>query len=308
MVMTRGFVTIATGRKEYYVLARNLLLSYRFHTKSPLPFAILCDRGNPLTQDFDDVVIIDSPTRSYTDKLRILDLSPYDESIFIDADSLAYADLNGLWDYFRDAPPFGLLGDVFPADTDQAWISLENTGVFQDKLKNLLICQGGIYYVRKDGLTDFKNTVDYILKHYNEFKFKKFVNTLSDETVLTLACAVHGYLPPCPWPEVFGYYPEIKRIFKSDIRDGVLDYVFNWQTDGKQHLENGKYILHFGNKNTRGWLYALEKERLLSAAKNRKISKLRVILAYSVSVLLSFPSLIVPYKIKVAIYNLRHRH
>ena len=307
--MTKGFITIATGRREYYVLARNLLLSYKFHTKKPLPFAILCDSENSLTRDFDDVVIIDSPTRSFTDKLRILDLAPYDENIFIDADSLAYSDLNGLWDYFKDVPPFGILGRTIPTDSDKAWISLDNTGIFKDNLKYLIICQGGIYYVRKDGLADFKDTVNYIQKHYLEFKFKKFTTTFSDESIFSLACAVHGYLPPCSWRSVFGYYPEIARIYKSDIRSGTLDYIFKrYLTDGEHHPENGKYLLHFGTKDTRGWLYSLEVERLRSAAKGHRPCLLRVILAYFEAMARLLPRVLTPYKVKVAIYNLRRRH
>ena len=160
MAAARGFITVATGRREYYVLAHNLLLSYRFHTKDPLPFAILCDRENTLTRDFDDVVVIDSPKRSFTDKFCILDLSPYDESIFIDADSLAYSALNGLWDVFKDAPPFGILGRACPPDSDRVWLDPGNAGIYKEKLEYLIICQGGIYYVRKDGVKDFSYTVD----------------------------------------------------------------------------------------------------------------------------------------------------
>lgn len=46
---SRGFVTIATGKEEYYRLAHNLLLSYKYHTENPLPFALLCDRENEYT-------------------------------------------------------------------------------------------------------------------------------------------------------------------------------------------------------------------------------------------------------------------
>ena len=53
---SKGFVTIATGRDEYYRLAHNLLLSYKYFTKSPLPFALLCDRENEYTSDFDQIV------------------------------------------------------------------------------------------------------------------------------------------------------------------------------------------------------------------------------------------------------------
>ena len=42
--MTKGFVTIATGKEAYFILAYNLLNSYRKFTKEPLPFAIITDK------------------------------------------------------------------------------------------------------------------------------------------------------------------------------------------------------------------------------------------------------------------------
>ena len=85
---TRGFVTMAVGKDYYYLLAKNLLISYKFHNPAPFPFAIICDKENETSALFDDVVIIDSPSYSYLDKLRLAELAPYDETIFIDADSL----------------------------------------------------------------------------------------------------------------------------------------------------------------------------------------------------------------------------
>ena len=298
---------MATGRREYYLLARNLLLSYKFHTKKPLPFAIICDRKNSLTRYFDDVVIIDSPTRTYTDKVRILDLSPYDESIFLDADSLAYSDLNELWDFFNDSPPFGILGCVYPLDSDKAWVSVDNAGIFKDRLEFLLTCQGGIYYFRKDELNDFRSTADYILKHYTEFKFRPYNSKPSDEKIFTLACSAHGYRPPHDWTSIFAYYPNIKRINKLDIRSGTLDYVFKWQTENVPHPENGKYILHWGTKGTRTRLYTLEMERLRSKSEGKEVSMPRLIRHHTMA-LIRQASANIFYGIKVVAYKILNRH
>lgn len=92
--MTRGFVTIATGDEWYYRIAVNLLRSYRLFSAKPLPFAIICDRTLPCTSEFDQVILIDRPFRSYLDKLHLPRLIPFDETIFIDADCLAFRDLN----------------------------------------------------------------------------------------------------------------------------------------------------------------------------------------------------------------------
>ena len=66
--MTRGFITIATGKELYYQLAQNLLKSYRLYSRNPMPFAILCDRENTYTEQFDQTVILEHPLNSFWDK------------------------------------------------------------------------------------------------------------------------------------------------------------------------------------------------------------------------------------------------
>ena len=115
----KGFVTVATGNTMYYIMARNLLLSYRHFAKDPLPFAIICDRTNRYTDCFDDVILLPDPSRSYNDKLRLPSLAPYDHTIFVDADCLAYRDLNDMWEMFEGAPAFGVLGRQLPLDSEK---------------------------------------------------------------------------------------------------------------------------------------------------------------------------------------------
>lgn len=106
----KGFVTIATGQERYYKLARNLLHSYRLFAKDPFPFAIISDRENEYTSEFDKVIVISDASNSYNDKLKLFRELPFEETIFIDADSLAYGDLNTWWDIFHDAGDFSLFG------------------------------------------------------------------------------------------------------------------------------------------------------------------------------------------------------
>lgn len=301
----RGFVTIATGKDEYFVLARNLLASYRFHTQDPLPFAIICDRENAWTNDFDDVVFVNSPKRSFADKLRILDLSPYDETIFIDADCLAYSDLNGLWQYFEGAPPFCVLGDTLPPDSDQAWLRIENAGVFKDRLDRQMVCQGGVYYVRKDCPEEFKETVGYVFEHYDDFKFKGSFGVMTcDETIFTLACAVHRFYPLFSWHRVFAYYPVVTRIDRLDIRTGTLEYAFKWQTECQP--DNGRHLFHWGMEHTRDWLYFREVERLRSASKGRRFNPVRPAFQYVRTHLKLAVLRILPYNLKVYFFKRLH--
>lgn len=74
--MTHGFITIATGDEQYYRMAVNLLRSYRYFTGSALPFAVLADRENEYTAEFDDVRLFPEARRNYLDKLGMFDLLP----------------------------------------------------------------------------------------------------------------------------------------------------------------------------------------------------------------------------------------
>ena len=168
--MTKGFITVATGNEQYYKIAQNLLRSYRFTTKEPLPFAILCDAENEYTKEFDDVRIYPNPTRSYLDKLEMFDYLPYDINIFIDADCLVFNDINRLFDIFENADDFCCYGRVLPLDDKTGWFEYDN---LNDDLKNqidyVVGLHGGIYYMRRTEKT--KNT--YSIHHFDASWFEK---------------------------------------------------------------------------------------------------------------------------------------
>jgi len=260
----KGFLTLATGKDLYYILAHNLLLSYKYHTKSPMPFAILCDKENAWTADFDQAIVIDNPTNSFMDKMRMVDLSPFDETIFIETDCLIYRDMNGLWDLFKNSPDIGLLGHTFPNDSDKGWWKHENLGDLKDKVDYKITCQGGLYYVRNHSkdLHAIMETCKFIEEHYRSYHFSIFENIMEDETILCLACAVHHLRPVTNWLNVFVYYPEAV-ISMADIRKGTLKAYWA-QGDGT--LFPNPYFIHFCTNNTLsptgGGLYYREVSRL----------------------------------------------
>lgn len=222
----KGFITIATGKDKYYILAHNLLRSYRYHSQSPTPFAILCDRENEWTAGFDQIVLIDNPACAIADKLRILDLSPYDETIFIDADSLVYKDLEPLWCLFKDGPDVSVLGHTYPPDdSEHGWWEANNLGELRNQVDYKMTCQGGVYYVRKNGkdYSAFLKTCQNIQAHYMDYRFRIFPDQLEDETIFCLASCVHHFRPVKDWVDIFAYYPEI-RLLEQDILSASLSY------------------------------------------------------------------------------------
>lgn len=258
---SRGFVTIATGKEEYYRLAHNLLLSYKYFTKKPLPFAVLCDRENDYTSDFDQVVLIEKPYYSYQEKLNLLDLVPFEENITIEADSLAYKDLNGLWDIFKGCSPFCTLGTRLSLQSEKGWFKQCDIGEFKDMIHFCLIFQGGVYYIRqKQDIAFFAETVEYIRKNYKKYRFK-FFSEPQDEAIFALASAICNYPPQMDWKKVFCYLP-MSNIQKIDISRGILEYTMT--RNSETFFYNDKFLVHFGTEATRESLYQ-EQARLLQS-------------------------------------------
>ena len=55
---------------------------------------------------------------------RLPEYLPFDETIFIDSDCLAYKDLNDFWEVFKDADDFSMFGTNFPVDYEYGWFQL----------------------------------------------------------------------------------------------------------------------------------------------------------------------------------------
>ena len=265
MSQTKGFVTIATGKEQYYEIAKNLLHSYRFTTKEPLPFAILCDAENEYTKEFDDVRIYPNPTRSYLDKLEMFDYLPYDINIFIDADCLVFNDINRLFDIFENADDFCCYGRVLPLDDKTGWFEYDN---LNDDLKNqidyVVGLHGGVYYMRRTEKT--KKVLDdakTFSKNYLDYKFKGKFQTPGDEPVVALSMAINGCKPiPHDFTSNICWW-EHENLFKLDIKNNcAYCKPLNTKTD----------IVHWGTRFTQSipYLKQLSALELLIAEKSEK--------------------------------------
>lgn len=247
-IMTNGFVTIATGAEEYYILARNLLHSYRHFCAERLPFAILCDRENECTADFDDVILFPGgASNSYLDKLCLAELAPYDVTIFIDADCLAYGDLNILFDHFAQADDFSCFGRVLPLEDKTGWFEYEHLGDFQSRVSYVVGLHGGIYYMRKGEksrklLADARSFVP----DYARFQFKGKFSTPGDEPLVALSMAVNQCHPIPFIPEDICCYWEHEGEMSLDIAHGAAKC-----PQGGHNIR----LIHWGTRFTRELVY-----------------------------------------------------
>ena len=245
---TRGFVSIATGKKHYYRIAYNLLCSYRLNAGA-YPFAIICDRENEYTAAFDKVIRLENPTNSYMDKLRLFDCLPFDETIFIDADCLVYGDVDRWWTLFEKADDCSVFGCAYEdLDTDRGWFRVEGMKEYRDRIRFVPSFSGGVYYLRN---TETCARVFEIAKeaaaHYRDYPFAIFSDP-ADEPVIALGMAVMNCRPvDCSDVGLYTY----RRFTRADITVPQAEWSYNgvWRPIR---------MIHWGNFGTMKAFYLFE--------------------------------------------------
>lgn len=271
--MTQGYITIATGKEHYYRIAANLLRSYRLCAADPKPFAILCDRKNGYTELFDEVILMDDPRRSYLDKLRLPEFVPYDETIFIDADSLIYRDPDFFWEIFEGGSFFSAFGRNHGTDCRHGWFKIEDVGEFSDRVRYIPSFIGGVYYLRRCGELDrFHETVRYVLDHYHDYRFRQFEDP-ADETVYALAMAVHDCRTAGERSPDVCFFPHVVTA-DLDLLTGKIEYTDIYKKE--RGLITDACMVHWGTGNTKKHRYLLEVYKLGEKEKKRKPGKLRL--------------------------------
>ena len=240
----RGFITIATGDQKYYQMAVNLLHSYRQYSDDPSPFSLICDHDCPEAREFDSFVLIENATQSYLDKLYLHRYTPYEETIFIDADSLILSNTQLLWDDFANCPDFSCYGISLSLDSHEGWFFYEDMEELKPNLSFGISMHGGLYFLRKnEKCNDIFEKALHFSAHYHSYKFACFKDP-ADEPVLALSMALAGR-KPCPIKNRIVYLPSHDGNLCID-RKGTLLF---------QNRPCESIILHFGNRNIPRFLY-----------------------------------------------------
>lgn len=250
---TAGFFTVATGDEHYYRIAWQLLRSYRRFTADPKPFCIVCDRENTYTADFDRVILLPDPTGSYLDKLRLYDCLPFDTGIFIDADCLAYGDLNVLFSCFEQADDFSCFGRVLPLDDRTGWFNYEDLGELQSRVHYCVGLHGGIYFLRKGPAAGAVfDTARQIAADYSRYRFKGKFATPGDEPILALSMALNNCRPIAQDPRMICCYWEHADAMYLSIPRGKA----------RSRSTGDTILVHWGTRYTRSLIYRRQTEML----------------------------------------------
>ena len=256
--MSKGFLTIAqNGQYDYvrmaYVLAMSLKLSQSKYNK--LSVIVNEKEQIPLKywKFFDKVIPVEKPDEPWKiqNKWRYFDLSPYDETIVLDADLLYFNDISTWWDCLERS-------DIEFTTTTKNYRGETTTSDYYrktftaNKLPNL---HTALFYFKKtDEIENYFKFVKLIFENWKEF-YDKFLKNppkfLSGDVAYALAAKI---IFNRKWDTFLTFTHMRGRLQDSDIVDDWNKELPSFFTDyhGKIELKvsnfNQIYPFHYIKK------------------------------------------------------------
>lgn len=153
--MTQGYLTIATGPRQYLEMAVDLALSIRAFDDRPV--ALACDEENARVAStefaglFSDLLVIPEEFRRFHwgTKFSIGELSVFEETVYMDADCLVVSDPDTLWQY-ASSQPITLTGEYLDYGAVRNHGGFDVTFLMERfKIRRYIKNNGGIIHFRK---------------------------------------------------------------------------------------------------------------------------------------------------------------
>lgn len=243
----RGFVTVATG--DYYCwLAENMVMSYKLFSDTKYPMYVMTDKKGEkrLKKFFDGVIVLERPYYTFMDKMTVYQNSPFEETLFVDADSNIVSDISFLFDDFRNNNSnVSCIGVIRRITEDVRPIHFGNKAINHFQLNSFVAFNGGVYYFKKSKESEELLRAiffDYI-PNYKKYQLKEFRNgQMADEPLYGLAMINFGFHPLDIGKDIMKQVQRINNLSWDMVKKkcGFVWYGYNVSP----------YILHFGTHNT----------------------------------------------------------
>ena len=244
-----GILTSATDRdyKKAIGLSLSLKNSGNFYNT-----AVVCNKriASKLSKYFNEIIIERSDIRGFTHKLYLDQYSPYDRTLFLDADILAFKKLNYIFDKLSGIP-YAARG--FFVNGGKSSFGFDRDEVLKDINKTRLVCIDGAghAYFEKPQCHKVFDTAREIMINYAKYTS----GHLADEDIMGVAMTIHN-LNPFENDQVVGSpWHAVKKSLHMDINSNTIRYV------DKISGETSPCIIHFMDKAT-PFLYAVQLVKL----------------------------------------------
>ena len=277
--MLKGFITVANG--EYYCkLAKHLFMSYKMFGNCDFPFYVITDKeGEELLKDvFDGVIVWDGFTKSTVNKLVVFTNTPFEETIFIDADCSIVNDIGYLFERFEEnGSELSAISGIHSLEGRKNGIQFSKTTI--DKLGltyDFPNFNGGVYFFNKAGqgkeMIDYM--MNYVLPNYNELDLMvgNSAAEMYDEPVVIVSMIKWG-MKTIPQETNAMYLVQNAKKVKWNMRKRNCSFqwydkmvspsIIHWKVGGTETYNYEKYDAKlFGLYYKKGFLFVFRKQLL----------------------------------------------
>lgn len=263
---SKGFITVAAG-KWYCYLAQNLAISYRLFGNCNIPFYAITDSNGEkaLKNYFDGVIVLDDLHYSFLDKINVYKHSPFDETVFFDADMNIIKDISFIFEGFeKNGSEVSCFGDYVDITDDTRPSHFKDGAINHFGLTRYIDFGGGIYYLKKSEKADrfFDCIFNDLMPNYDTYEMKRFYHPLTkkssmaDEPLMGLSMLVNGMKPYRDTPHLMRHNKdEMMKTFKWDMKSQNCTMLWRGQTVHP-------YIVHYATYNTWTLRYYIDSAKL----------------------------------------------
>ena len=231
-------------------------MSYKLFSDTKYPFYVITDKAGErkLKKYFDGVIVLDKPHYNFLDKIEVYKNSPFEETVFLDADMNIIKDISFIFDEFEkngsDVSCYGTLIDI----SDEVRPNhFGDAAIEHFKLTKYIRFGGGMYYYKKSHNADMvqKCIFEDLIPNYDKYDllhigayFGNDIRKMADEPLMGLAMLVCGMKPMNTPNHLMRYYcGNMMETLQWDMDE--RDCSFYWWGEIVH-----PYIAHYATYNT----------------------------------------------------------
>lgn len=245
--MKRGIVIISLGNSYYARMAYQLAFSIKANNN--IAITLVSNNHSTLSDDekkhFNSIVDFSCNSNEYLKtKTKLYDLSPYDETLYLDADMIILKDLSPLFESLNDVvfttavrgrthskewtAKTSMWGNLTQHKFDDAyWYQMSSEFIYFKKTKE-------VEQLFKDAVYYYENTEE----------FNKFANVMADEYAFGLACCKNNIYPH---KEYFTpiYWAHSEKRMMREIDPYINENYYGYSMGGKiSHPKQQAYYVN----------------------------------------------------------------
>ncbi len=184
-----GIITIAQGSNRYIEMAKMLAFSL-IQTNPDIKRAVISDAPETEFEGLFDIYIPynSSYGDGFSQKLCLDKYSPFEETLFIDADCLVVKSLNDAIRFFKPHQ-FAVFGDQISTGE---WYMDVAAMCKKFNVPSIPLFNGGVYYFKRgETATNIYTTAREIRDQYFQIEIDDFRGSMADEPLMAIAMAIN---------------------------------------------------------------------------------------------------------------------